>query len=91
MISAMGLLGFFAGVCAAPRVTGVWLRIALVIGIAVFLVIGLAGLAGGSGFLTYPHNSAKPVIVVIEIAMTISIGATLAMLVAGPPGESSQL
>ena len=88
MISAMGLLGFFAGVCAVPRVSAVWLRIALVIGIAVFLAIGLAGLAAGSGFLTYPSNFAKPVIILIEIAMTLSIGVTLAMLVAGPPGES---
>jgi multisubunit Na+/H+ antiporter MnhB subunit len=88
MISAMGLLGFFAGVCAVPRVSAVWLRIALVLGIAVFLAIGLAGLAAGSGFLTYPSNFAKPVIILIEIAMTLSIGATLAMLVAGPPGES---
>jgi multisubunit Na+/H+ antiporter MnhB subunit len=88
MISAMALLGFFAGVCAVPRVDGVWLRIALVIGIAVFLVIGLAGLAAGSGFLTYPSNFAKPVIVLIEIAMTLSIGVTLAMLVVGP-GESA--
>jgi len=90
MISAMGLLGFFAGVCAVPRVSGVWLRIALVFGIAVFLVIGLVGLAAGSGFLTYPSNFAKPVIVLIEIAMTLSIGVTLAMLVAGPPAEPSQ-
>ena len=90
MISAMGILGFFAGVCAVPRVTTVWLRIALVIGIAVFLVIGLIGLATGPGFLTFPRNFAKPVIVLIEIAMTLSIGATLAMLVAGPPAEPSQ-
>ena len=88
MISAMGLLGFFAGVAAVPRVSGGWLRIALVTGIAVFLVIGLAGLAAGSGFLTYPQDFAKPVIVLIEIAMTLSIGVTLAMLVAGPPGAS---
>jgi hypothetical protein len=66
------------------------LRIALVFGIAVFLVIGLVGLAAGSGFLTYPSNFAKPVIVLIEIAMTLSIGVTLAMLVVGPPAEPSQ-
>jgi multisubunit Na+/H+ antiporter MnhB subunit len=90
IISAMGLLGFFAGVAAVPRVSGGWLRIALVIGIAVFLVIGLAGLVMGSGFLTYPQDFAKPVIVLIEIAMTLSIGVTLAMLVAGPPGASSE-
>jgi hypothetical protein len=85
----MGLLGFFAGVGAVPRVDGFWLRLALVLGIAVFLIVGLIGLATGAGFLTYPKDFAKPVIVMIEIAMTLSIAVTLAMLVAGPPGESS--
>lgn len=88
MISAMGLLGFFAGVWAVPRVSGVWLRPALVIGIAVFLVIGFSR---PRRRLRLPHlrsNFAKPVIVLIEIAMALSIGVTLAMLVTGPSGES---
>jgi hypothetical protein len=40
--------------------------------------------------LTYPEGFEKPVIVLIEIAMTLSIGVTLAMLVAGPPGVARQ-
>jgi hypothetical protein len=39
--------------------------------------------------MTYPEGFAKPVIVLIELAMILSIGATLALLVAGPPRQSS--
>ena len=88
IIAAMGILAFFSGLCAVPSVRGFLLRAALAIGVAVFLVVGLTGLATGSGFLTYPEGFEKPVIVLIEIAMTLSIGVTLALLVAGPPGEA---
>jgi multisubunit Na+/H+ antiporter MnhB subunit len=90
IIAAMGILGFFSGLCAVPSVRGFLLRGALAIGIAVFLVVGLAGLVAGSGFLTYPEGFAKPVIVLIEVAMTLSIGVTLALLVADPPGKPHQ-
>ena len=89
IIGAMGILGFFAGVSAVPAVSAFRLRVALAAGVAVFLAVGLVGLAAGTGFLTYPENFAKPVIVLIEVAMTLSIGVTLALLVVGPPGESS--
>jgi multisubunit Na+/H+ antiporter MnhB subunit len=90
IISAMGILGFHAGVCAVPAVSGFPLRFALAVGVASFLGVGVAGLAAGNGFLTYPEDFAKTVIVLIEVAMTLSIGATLALLVVGPPGKSSR-
>jgi multisubunit Na+/H+ antiporter MnhB subunit len=90
ILSAMALLAFLAGVRAAPAVGGFWLRVSLVIGVAIFLLVGMAGLAAGAGFLSYPDGLAKPVIVVIEVAMTLSIGVTLALLVTGPPAKSSR-
>jgi uncharacterized MnhB-related membrane protein len=57
-------------------------------GVIVFIVAGLAGFAWASGFLAYPVGFAKPIILLIELAMIFSIGATLALLVAGPPGRS---
>lgn len=90
IIAAMGILGFLAGVCAVPAVSGFRLRVALAAGVAVFLGVGVAGLAAGTGFLTYPEDFAKAVIVLIEVAMTLSIGVTLALLVVGPPGKSSR-
>ena len=88
IIAAMGILGFFAGVCSVPAVGGFPLRFALAVGVAAFLSVGVAGLAVGRGFLTYPEDFAKAVIVLIEVPMTLSIGATLALLVVGPPGKS---
>jgi hypothetical protein len=37
------------------------------------------------GFLAYPPGFAKPLILVIETAMTLSVAAALACLIAGPP------
>jgi hypothetical protein len=71
-------------------VSGFYLRFSLAVGVAAFLSVRVAGLAAGNGFLTYPENFAKAVIVLIEVLMTLSIGATLALLVVGPPGKSSE-
>lgn len=89
VISAMGILGFFAGVVRVPAVGGWRLRLSLVAGIAVFLIVGLLGFVWASDFLAYPVPFAKPIIVGIEIAMTFSVGVTLALLVTGPPGEEA--
>ena len=62
-------------------------RVGLVIGPGVFLLTGIAMLAAGLGFLTYPQAFAKPIIVGIEIFLTLSIAVTLGLLVLGPPGE----
>jgi multisubunit Na+/H+ antiporter MnhB subunit len=90
ILSAMWLLGFLSGLAAVPSVNGFKLRFILVIGVIVFLAAGLAGFGIATGFLAYPAGIEKPIIVVIEIAMTLSIGATLGLLVAGAPGQSSK-
>lgn len=87
LIAAMGVLAFFAGIVRPPAIADIRLRIALVAGIAVFLAAGFGGFAWVGDFLAYPEGWEKPVIVVIEVAMTLSIAFTLAMLVAGPPGR----
>jgi hypothetical protein len=65
-----------------------WLRLVLVAGPAVFLAIGLAGFALADAFLAYPEAYAKTLIIVIEVAKLLSVAATLALLVAGPPQRS---
>ena len=69
----------------APRIGQRWLRLALVAGPAVFLVVCLGGLVLGEAFLAYPVAHAKPLILAVEFAMTLTIGATLGLLLAGPP------
>jgi len=72
----------------APPVNHRWLRLLLLIGPAVFVTIGLAGFAMAGAFLAYPTNHAKLLILIIEVPVTLSIAAMLALLVAGPPERS---
>lgn len=77
IVSAIG------GAIGLPRSDLPGLRVALVLGPLVFLLIGLAG-TGFGGFLVYPEGLAKAAILAIEYSLFLSIGATLALLVAGP-------
>jgi multisubunit Na+/H+ antiporter MnhB subunit len=85
ILAAMWLLVMMAGLSDAPPVSRRSLRLVLVAGPAVFLIVGLGGLALGAAFLAYPEAYAKPVILLIEFAMTLTIAATLGLLLAGPP------
>jgi multisubunit Na+/H+ antiporter MnhB subunit len=84
VLAAMWLLVMLAGLRPAPETGRLALRLALVGGPALFMAIGLLGFAVAGGFLAYPEHLAKPLIVGIEAALTLSIAVTLAMLVAGP-------
>ena len=64
-------------------------RLLLVVGPAVFLAVGLAGSVFAGAFLAYPEPYAKLVILAIEIPVTLSIAATSALLVAGPPAQAA--
>jgi hypothetical protein len=57
----------------------------LIAGPGVFLIIGLGGLWLGNAFLAYPMAYAKPLILAIEVAMTLTIAVTLGLLMAGAP------
>ena len=85
LLAAMWLLAMMAGLAAPPAVSSRWLRLAVVGGPALFLAIGLAGFVIADAFLAYPVAWAKPLIIVIEVALVLSIAATLGLLVAGPP------
>jgi uncharacterized MnhB-related membrane protein len=87
--AAMWLLVMTAGLTDAPPVRLRWLRLLLIAGPAVFLVVGLAGLWLGDGFLSYPVAYAKPLILTIEVAMTLTIAVTLGLLLAGAPERSA--
>lgn len=84
ILAAMWMLAMMAGLARAPPVGQIRLRLALVAGAAAFLVVGLAGFAIAEAFFAYPAAHAKTLIIVIEVVMVISIGATLTLLVAGP-------
>jgi multisubunit Na+/H+ antiporter MnhB subunit len=85
IIAAMWILAMMAGIVDAPAVSRPWLRVLLAAGPAVFIAIGFAGVVLAGAFLAYPESHAKLLIVTIEIPVTLSIAAALALLVAGPP------
>jgi multisubunit Na+/H+ antiporter MnhB subunit len=63
-----------------------WLRVGIILGVMAFAAAALVLMAAGYGFLTFPPAVAKWVILAIETAATLAIGATLAAAyLAGEP------
>jgi multisubunit Na+/H+ antiporter MnhB subunit len=85
VLAAMWLLVMMAGLQDVPAVSRLGLRQLMVLGPVVFLVIGLAGFVLADAFLAYPAGYAKPLIIVVEATLTLSIAVTLGLLAAGPP------
>ena len=85
ILAAMWILTMMAGIADTPPISRLWLRIVLITGPVVFLAIGLAGFVAPGTFLAYPAGLAKPLILIIEAALTPSIAASLGLLLAGPP------
>jgi multisubunit Na+/H+ antiporter MnhB subunit len=90
VLAAMWLLVMMARLREVPTINVLWVRQLLVVGPAIFLLIGLLGFVFADSFLAYPPGHAKPLIVIAEAALTLSIGVTLALLVAGPPERMRQ-
>jgi multisubunit Na+/H+ antiporter MnhB subunit len=88
ILASMWLLAIMAGLTDTPPVGRRWLRLILIAGPALFLVVGLGGLWFGAAFLAYPPAQAKALIVGIEVAMILTIAATLGLLLAGAPERS---
>ncbi len=85
VLAVMWLLVMMAGVVPAPPIGSARLRWLLVAGPALFLAVGLSGFVWAAGFLAYPIDYAKALIVIVEFALALSIGVTLGLLAAGPP------
>ncbi|MCW2272474.1 DUF4040 domain-containing protein [Rhodoblastus acidophilus] len=88
LLAAMGMVAMMARLAEPPRIDSRKLRLALVAGPAVFLIVGVAGLALADNLFAYPQNFAKPLILFIEAFMVLSIAVALPMLVCGPPNGS---
>ncbi|MBN9560149.1 MAG: DUF4040 domain-containing protein [Alphaproteobacteria bacterium] len=87
IIGAMWVLTMMAGLQTPPEISQAWVRVILVAGAAFFLAVGIAGFWLAGAFLAYPTGFAKSLIVAIEVALTLSVAATLGLLVAGPPAR----
>lgn len=89
LLAAMWLLVMVARVQPVPPISLGSLRLLVTVGPFIFLAIGFAGFALAGAFLAYPVDYAKPLIVLAETGLTLSIGVTLALLVAGPAERST--
>lgn len=85
VLAAMWVLVLVAGLRRPPAVIGQRLRLLVVLGPLVFLGIGIAGIWLARAFLAYPEGWAKPLILTIEAALTLSLALVLGMILAGPP------
>lgn len=84
VLAAVALLAMMGGLMRPPPLSSRRMRLVLVAGPAVFLAVGLVGAVAGT-FMGLRPDLAKPLILMIESALTLSIAATLALLVIGPP------
>ncbi|MFZ0788560.1 MAG: MnhB domain-containing protein, partial [Chromatiaceae bacterium] len=90
VLAAMWVLILVAGLRRPPSVTSRPLRLVLVFGPLLFIGIGVAGIWLADAFLAYPEGYAKPLILAIEAALTLSVAAVLGLLIAGPPTGEPQ-
>ena len=83
VLAACGVLLLLTGRLRATAEAGAWVRTSLVVGTVVFAGVGVAMLAFGEPLLAIPGMWA---VYLIEAAMMVSIGVTLALLFAGAVG-----
>jgi hypothetical protein len=74
-----------AGLVRPPPTGSRALRLSVAIGPLVFVAVGALGAVVAGAVLAYPAGLAKPLILLIEAALTWSIAVALALLVLGPP------
>jgi len=88
VLAAAGELLLLAGFVRGyfPRAWA--LRLALGVGFGVFLAVAGGVVLLGNDLLQYPEGLAYPLILLIEGALTVSIGFTLAALFFGSPPEA---
>ena len=85
IIAAMWLLVIMAGLADAPPISRTWLRIGLAAGPLAFIAVGVYGAFAAGAFLAYPAGFAKPLIIVIELALMPTLALVLALMLMGAP------
>lgn len=90
LLGAAGVILRLSGQPHAGLPSLPWLRVGIVFGVLAFTLTALALMAVGAGFLTFPLAVAKWLILFIETAAALAIGATLAAAyLAGEPIAAS--
>lgn len=80
MLAAAFILLHLAGIKVSAQISRRLLQAGLLLGFTVFLAVAISSLVGGRGLLAYPPDSAGMLILLIELALTWSIGFILLSL-----------
>ena len=83
VLAASGILLLLSGRHLPAQLLGRPLRLVLVMGLGVFVAVGVTLLSTSGLFLQYPPGLAGALVLFIEAAATLSIGVTLAALFLG--------
>lgn len=90
LLGAAGVILRLSGRPSAGLPPLPWLRVGIMLGVLVFTLAALVLMVVGAGFLTFPLTVAKWLILTIEAAATLAIGAALAAAyLAGEPLSGS--
>ncbi|WP_372972575.1 MnhB domain-containing protein [Marinobacter sp.] len=90
VLAATGVLMRLGGMPMGFLRPGRLLRVGLVLGFAVFLLVALVTAFVGDAFLAYPPGTAKHLILLIEVFLTLSIAMVLLSLFAAAPVNKPQ-
>ncbi len=95
VLAGGGVLLLLGGIASPAALNTRLVRLLAVAGLAFFVAIGLGLMLVGRPFLDYPLAWSYPLIFAIEAALTVSIGAILALLYAGsvqaPPSAPPEI
>jgi uncharacterized MnhB-related membrane protein len=90
ILAAMWMLVQMAGLADSPRTAQRGLRALIAFGPLAFIGVGVLGLVVTGTFLAYPDGWAKPLILVIEVALLPTLVLVLALLMNGPSLRKAQ-
>lgn len=77
ILAAAGVLLVLAGRPIPLPVNGLFARLGLVLGLAVFVIVGLACMQTGSAFLDYPELGGTYVLLLVEIGVLVAVALSL--------------
>lgn len=85
ILAAMWILAWWAGLVRAPATSRRPVRWLVVAGPLTFIAVGMLGFLVGDGFLDHPPGLARPLILLAEAMMALSVATGISLLAAGPP------
>lgn len=86
VLAGAGVMLVLGGRLRAEDHATLFLRLVLVLGVAVFTLIGLLLLAWSGAFMAYPEGWVTPLMVTIEFSLAASIAVSLLLLFTGTHG-----